>query len=184
MGIRLLPTGDMKPKGDARVVMAVARQNGFQIVPVDDDNRTLAAASVVIIEHVMMPKLIAERLESKNVRTLGDLAVMTVAMLWECITPGINDAYCQAMTAIFKLMHEHGISFLDADPGKLIAKDIELLELTKRFYRVIKRHGIESIAFLRYWTEADLLDIDYVGTKAIGEIRLKLGELGLTLRGE
>ena len=61
---------------------------------------------------------------------------------------------------------------------------IEELELGVRSYNCLKREGIQTIGDLVSKTEAELLNIPNFGKKSIDEVKEKLTERGLALRGE
>ncbi len=61
---------------------------------------------------------------------------------------------------------------------------IEELELGVRSYNCLKREGIQTVGDLVSKTEAELLNIPNFGKKSIDEVKDKLAERGLSLRGE
>ena len=61
---------------------------------------------------------------------------------------------------------------------------IEDLELGVRSYNCLKREGIQTVGDLVSKTEAELLNIPNFGKKSIDEVKEKLGERSLVLRGE
>lgn len=61
---------------------------------------------------------------------------------------------------------------------------IEELELGVRSYNCLKREGVETVGDLVNKSEAELLNIPNFGKKSIEEVRERLAERGLTLRGE
>ncbi len=61
---------------------------------------------------------------------------------------------------------------------------IEELELGVRSYNCLKREGIQTVGDLVTKTEAELLNIPNFGKKSIDEVKDKLAERGLSLRGE
>ncbi len=61
---------------------------------------------------------------------------------------------------------------------------IEDLELGVRSYNCLKREGIQTIGDLVSKTEAELLNIPNFGKKSIDEVKEKLAERDLSLRGE
>ncbi len=61
---------------------------------------------------------------------------------------------------------------------------IEELELGVRSYNCLKREGIQTVGDLVTKTEAELLNIPNFGKKSIDEVKEKLAERGLALRGE
>ena len=63
-----------------------------------------------------------------------------------------------------------------------LALPIEDLSLTVRSYNCLKREGIHTVSELVSRSEPDLMDIRNFGQKSIDEVKLKLAELGLTLK--
>ena len=61
---------------------------------------------------------------------------------------------------------------------------IEELELGVRSYNCLKREGIQTVGDLVSKTEAELLNIPNFGKKSIDEVKDKLTERGLSLRGD
>ena len=61
---------------------------------------------------------------------------------------------------------------------------IEELELGVRSYNCLKREGVETVGDLMAKSEAELLNIPNFGKKSIEEVRERLAERGLKLRGE
>ncbi|MDR0285318.1 MAG: DNA-directed RNA polymerase subunit alpha, partial [Propionibacteriaceae bacterium] len=59
---------------------------------------------------------------------------------------------------------------------------IEDLSLTVRSYNCLKREGIHTVSELVSRSEQDLMDIRNFGQKSIDEVKMKLAELGLTLK--
>jgi DNA-directed RNA polymerase subunit alpha len=53
-----------------------------------------------------------------------------------------------------------------------------------RSYNCLKREGIQTVGDLVTKTEAELLNIPNFGKKSIDEVKEKLAERGLALRGE
>src|SRR5215218_2488078 len=56
------------------------------------------------------------------------------------------------------------------------------LNLTVRSYNCLKREGIHTVSELVSRSEQDLLDIRNFGSKSIDEVKLKLHEMGLSLK--
>jgi DNA-directed RNA polymerase subunit alpha len=59
---------------------------------------------------------------------------------------------------------------------------IDDLELTVRSYNCLKREGVHTVGELVSRTESDLLDIRNFGQKSIDEVKIKLHQLGLSLK--
>jgi len=65
-----------------------------------------------------------------------------------------------------------------------MALPIEEMDFSVRSYNCLKREGIQTVGDLVQRTEQDLLDIRNFGQKSIDEVKQKLAEMGLGLRGE
>ncbi len=61
---------------------------------------------------------------------------------------------------------------------------VEELDFSVRTYNCLKRAGITSVRDLVHRTEQELMNIRNFGKKSLYEVRDKLAQLGLTLRGE
>ena len=77
---------------------------------------------------------------------------------------------------------EIGPSPQEADTIAAFAMPIEELDLTVRSYNCLKREGIHTVGELISRSEQDLLDIRNFGSKSIDEVKLKLAEMGLSLK--
>jgi len=72
----------------------------------------------------------------------------------------------------------------EADTSPELDKEIEDLDLSVRSYNCLKRAGIHSVRELLKYSEDDLLAIRNFGAKSIEEVKDKLGDMGIGLRGE
>ncbi|MDO5683490.1 MAG: DNA-directed RNA polymerase subunit alpha [Propionibacteriaceae bacterium] len=77
---------------------------------------------------------------------------------------------------------EIGPSPMDEQLAQDLALPVEDLNLTVRSYNCLKREGIHTVSELVSRSEQDLLDIRNFGSKSIDEVKLKLHEMGLTLK--
>src|ERR687892_630024 len=77
---------------------------------------------------------------------------------------------------------EIGPSPQEADTIAAYALPVEDLNLTVRSYTCLKREGIHTVSELVSRSEQDLLDIRNFGSKSIDEVKLKLHEMGLSLK--
>jgi DNA-directed RNA polymerase subunit alpha len=75
-----------------------------------------------------------------------------------------------------------GPSPVDEQLAADLALPVEDLNLTVRSYNCLKREGIHSVGELISRSEQDLLDIRNFGAKSIDEVKLKLHEMGLSLK--
>ena len=77
---------------------------------------------------------------------------------------------------------EIGPSPVDEQLAADLALPVEDLNLTVRSYNCLKREGIHTVGELVSRSEQDLLDIRNFGSKSIDEVKLKLHEMGLSLK--
>jgi DNA-directed RNA polymerase subunit alpha len=77
---------------------------------------------------------------------------------------------------------EIGPSPLDEQLAADLALPVEELKLTMRSYNCLKREGIHTVSELVSRSEQDLLDIRNFGSKSIEEVKLRLHEMGLSLK--
>ena len=77
---------------------------------------------------------------------------------------------------------EIGPSPAEADHIASFALPIDDLDLTVRSYNCLKRVGVHTVGELVARTESDLLDIRNFGQKSIDEVKIKLHQLGLSLK--
>src|SRR5215216_189272 len=75
-----------------------------------------------------------------------------------------------------------GPSPTDAALAADLALPIEEMDLTVRSYNCLKREGVHTVGELVARTESDLLDIRNFGQKSIDEVKIKLHQLGLSLK--
>ncbi len=86
----------------------------------------------------------------------------------------------QAATAL----PEDGIFTAMLDEGdSVLETPIEELDLSVRSYNCLKRQGVNTIGQLAECSEADLLNIRNFGAKSIEEVKDKLQQIGLALKG-
>ncbi|MCL1839042.1 MAG: DNA-directed RNA polymerase subunit alpha [Propionibacteriaceae bacterium] len=77
---------------------------------------------------------------------------------------------------------EIGPSSMDEQLAADLALPVEELKLTMRSYNCLKREGIHTVSELASRSEQDLLDIRNFGSKSIEEVKLRLHEMGLSLK--
>ena len=83
---------------------------------------------------------------------------------------------------VHALFAEIGPSPAEADHIASFALPIDDLDLTVRSYNCLKREGVHTVGELVARTESDLLDIRNFGQKSIDEVKIKLHQLGLSLK--
>lgn len=67
---------------------------------------------------------------------------------------------------------------------KMLEMTIEELDLSVRSYNCLKRAGINSVQELTDRSEADMMKVRNLGRKSLEEVKVKLTDLGLSLRKE
>ena len=77
---------------------------------------------------------------------------------------------------------EIGPSPAEADHIAAYGMPIDDLDLSVRSYNCLKREGVHTVGELVARSETDLLDIRNFGQKSIDEVKVKLNELGLSLK--
>ncbi|MFP5415821.1 MAG: DNA-directed RNA polymerase subunit alpha [Actinomycetes bacterium] len=77
---------------------------------------------------------------------------------------------------------EIGPSPVDEQYAADMALPVEELKLTMRSYNCLKREGIHTVSELVSRSEQDLLDIRNFGSKSIEEVKMRLHEMGLSLK--
>lgn len=77
---------------------------------------------------------------------------------------------------------ELGESPAVAEQSAVFTTPIEDLDFSVRSYNCLKRQEIHTVGELADCSESDLLDIRNFGQKSINEVKIKLAQLGLTLK--
>ena len=67
---------------------------------------------------------------------------------------------------------------------KMLEMSIEELDLSVRSYNCLKRAGINTVQELTDKTEAQMMKVRNLGRKSLEEVKVKLTDLGLSLRNE
>ncbi|GEL15508.1 DNA-directed RNA polymerase subunit alpha [Pediococcus cellicola] len=67
---------------------------------------------------------------------------------------------------------------------KMLEMSIEELDLSVRSYNCLKRAGINTVQELTDKTEAQMMKVRNLGRKSLEEVKVKLSDLGLSLRNE
>jgi DNA-directed RNA polymerase alpha subunit len=78
--------------------------------------------------------------------------------------------------------HVSAVPTVSGDPA-ILSRPVAELELSVRSRKCLQRLGINTVAELASRTEHDLLSIKNFGQTSLSEIKRRLKELGLGLRG-
>jgi DNA-directed RNA polymerase subunit alpha len=180
------------------IMLSVRRGRGY--VPADDNKRPETVLGVIPIDSIFSPVTrVSYRVSPARVGQRTDYDQLSL----DVETNGaLNPREAVAAAArllidslsIFadeeRLMGEEEpieLSLGDSLRGKRSDMDdtlIEELELGVRSYNCLKREGVETVGDLMAKSEAELLNIPNFGKKSIEEVRERLAERGLKLRGE
>jgi DNA-directed RNA polymerase subunit alpha len=91
------------------------------------------------------------------------------------------------MSLFAESIEEEQISVFSTDGGpkdQSLNVPIEQLDLSVRSYNCLKRQEIHTLQELLGYSEQDLMNIRNFGAKSIDEIKDKLAELDLALKGQ
>jgi DNA-directed RNA polymerase subunit alpha len=186
---------------NARLEMRLTVSRGRGYVSADDNKRDETVIGVIPIDSIYSPVTrVSYKVDSARVGQRTDYDKLTL----EVETNGAVDPHSAVAEAARLLIRSLSIF---ADEERLAADDdapeddvgdflrgskksdhddmlIEELELGVRSYNCLKREGVETVGDLVMKSEAELLNIPNFGKKSIEEVRERLAERGLKLRGE
>lgn len=182
----------------ARLEMLIWVRRGRGYVSSDDNKRDETILGVIPVDSIFSPVTrVSYRVEPARVGQWQNFDKLTL----EVETNGAVDPRMCLEQAATMLMDQLAIF---ADEDRIVMRDqeplylgileptsgglddvlIEELELGVRSYNCLKREGVETVADLVVRTEAELLNIPNFGKKSIEEVRERLAERDLKLRGE
>ncbi len=196
-GLHLAELGE---RGRLSMTLWVRRGRGY--VSADDNRREDAVLDVIPIDSIFSPvSRVSYKVDASRVGQRTDYDRLTL----EVETNGALDPR-ECMTKAAELLIQQLAIFADEDklrtketgdgfwPEKEEGGDggddhlddvlIEELELGVRSYNCLKREGVETVGDLVARSEAELLNIPNFGRKSIDEVRERLAERDLKLRGE
>jgi DNA-directed RNA polymerase subunit alpha len=178
----------------AKLEMSVRIETGRGYVSADRNKRSDDPLGVITVDSLFSPVARCTYLvENTRVgqRTDYDKVIL------ELETNGAIDP-ADAVARAAKIIDDHmslfeaqavgdlsGDTFADLpEEGETVLDTpIEDLDLTVRSFNCLKRQGVNTIGQLTECTEADLLNIRNFGAKSIEEVKDKLQQMGLGLKG-
>ena len=187
-----LHIASLNGKGKLEIELVVERGRGY--VPALQNKQAGAEIGRIPVDSIYSPVLkVTYKVEATRVeqRTDFDKLVLDVETK-QAIRP--RDAVASAgrtLVELFGLARELNIeaegieigpSPIDEQLAADLALPVEDLNLTVRSYNCLKREGIHTVSELVSRSEQDLLDIRNFGSKSIDEVKLKLHEMGLSLK--
>lgn len=178
---------------DAKLEMRLAVERGRGYVSAERNKKPNDPIGVIPIDSAFSPmKWVTYAVENTRVgqRTDYDKLILDVETRGS-VTP--KEAVSQAA----KIVNEHMNLFLEqaetddkslfapdeAEKEKVADQPIEVLELSVRSYNCLMRHGIRTVEKLTNSSENDLMGIRNLGAKSIQEIKDKLAQHDLLLKG-
>jgi DNA-directed RNA polymerase subunit alpha len=178
----------------AKLEMSVRIETGRGYVSADRNKRIDDPLGVITVDSLFSPVARCTYLvENTRVGQRTDYDKLTV----EVETNGAMDP-ADAVARASKIINDHmslfeaqaatdltGDTFADLpEEGETVLDTpIEDLDLTVRSFNCLKRQGVNTIGQLTECTEADLLNIRNFGAKSIEEVKDKLQQMGLGLKG-
>ena len=182
----------LNDKGKLEIELVVERGRGY--VPAVMNKASGAEIGRIPVDSIYSPVLkVTYKVEATRVeqRTDFDKLILDVETK-NSISP--RDALASAGKTLVELFGlarelnveaegiEIGPSAAEADHIAAFALPIDDLDLTVRSYNCLKREGVHTVGELVARTESDLLDIRNFGQKSIDEVKIKLHQLGLSLK--
>jgi DNA-directed RNA polymerase subunit alpha len=187
-------------RGRLSMTLWVRRGRGY--VSADDNRREDAVLDVIPIDSIFSPvSRVAYKVDPARVGQRTDYDRLTLVVE---TNGALSPEECMAQAAELLTQQlaifapEHGFREKDGGDGFWPEKErdgdgkddhlddilIEELELGVRSYNCLKREGVETVGDLVARSEAELLNIPNFGRKSIDEVRERLAERDLKLRGE
>ena len=159
----------LNEKGKLEIELTVERGRGY--VSANQNKDPNAEISRIPVDSIYSPvKKVSYSVEATRVEQRTDFDRLIVDVETKSsITP--RDALASAGKTLVELF------------GLARELMIDELDLQARSSNALKREGIHTVGELVSRSEADLLDIRNFGAKSISEIKDKLAELGLSLKG-
>jgi DNA-directed RNA polymerase subunit alpha len=182
----------LNSKGHLAIDLTVEQGRGYLSSNREDDNRTIG---VIPIDAIFSPvRRVAFEVEPTRVEqsTNYDRLVLEIETDGS-ITPG--DALASAGATLRSLVdlvatmsdEPQGLELGEIVDATVSSPDLDLpiedLDLSERPNNCLKRAQVNTVGELLTKTEDDLLNITTFGQKSLDEVKAKLDERGLTLRG-
>ena len=182
----------LNAKGKLEVELTVERGRGY--VSAAQNKAFDAEIGRIPVDSIYSPVLkVTYKVEATRVEQRTDFDRLVVDVETKpAITP--RDAVASAGRTLVELFGlarelnldaegiEIGPSPVDEQLAADLALPVEELKLTMRSYNCLKREGIHTVSELVSRSEQDLLDIRNFGSKSIDEVKLRLHEMGLSLK--
>lgn len=178
----------------AKLEMSMRIETGRGYVSADRNKRSDDPLGVITVDSLFSPILRCTYLvENTRAKERTDYDKLTL----ELETNGAVDP-ADAVARAARIINDHMMLFesqaasdlggetfaeLPEEGETILDTPIEDLDLTVRSFNCLKRQGVNTIGQLNQCTEADLLNIRNFGAKSIEEVKDKLQQMGLGLKG-
>ena len=182
----------LNDKGKLEVELVVERGRGY--VPAVQNKASGAEIGRIPVDSIYSPVLkVTYKVEATRVeqRTDFDKLILDVETKSSITARDALASAGKTLVELFGLARELNVeaegieigpSPAEADHIASFALPIDDLDLTVRSYNCLKREGVHTVGELVARTESDLLDIRNFGQKSIDEVKIKLHQLGLSLK--
>ena len=182
----------LNTKGRLSIDLTVEQGRGYVSSNREDDNRTIG---VIPIDAIFSPvRRVSFTVEPTRVEQATNYDRLVIEIDTDgSITP--SDALASAgatLTALTELVasmadEPQGLELGEVVDTTVSSPDLDLpiedLDLSERPNNCLKRAQVNTVGELLTKTEDDLLNITNFGQKSLDEVKAKLDERGLTLRG-
>jgi DNA-directed RNA polymerase subunit alpha len=182
----------LNSKGRLSIDLTVEQGRGYSSSNREDDNRTIG---VIPIDSIFSPvRRVSFTVEPTRVEQATNYDRLVIEIDTDgSITPA--DALASAgatLTALTELVASMADEPQGLELGEIVdttvsSPDLDLpiedLDLSERPNNCLKRAQVNTVGELLTKTEDDLLNITNFGQKSLDEVKAKLDERGLTLRG-
>ena len=175
-----------------RAVMTVNK--GYGYVPADENKVEGAPIGTIAVDSIYTP-VSKVNYQVEPARVGGDASYDKLTL--EITTNGTIVAD-DALSLSAKILTDHLNLFVDlsetaSESETLVAKEevktervldkiIEEMDFSVRAYNGLKRAGINTVADIVEMSEADMIKVKNLGHKSVEEVKVKLTELGLSLK--
>lgn len=187
-----LHIASLNTKGRLAVDLTIEQGRGYLTSKREDDNRTIG---VIPIDAIFSPvRRVSFTVEPTRVEQATNYDKLIIEVETDgSITPAdalaSSGATLMALTELVATMSDEpqGLELGEIVDVAVSSPDLDLpiedLDLSERPNNCLKRAQVNTVGELLTKTEDDLLNITNFGQKSLDEVKAKLDERGLTLRG-
>jgi DNA-directed RNA polymerase subunit alpha len=187
-----LPIATLNSKGSLRMKITAQRGRGY--VPADANKHEDQPIGVIPVDSIFTPvSRVTYQVENTRVGQSANYDKLTLDVWTDgSIRPE------EAISLGAKILSEHLNIFVgltdeaqnveimvekeEDQKEKVMEMTIEELDLSVRSYNCLKRAGINTVQELSNKSEEDMMKVRNLGRKSLEEVKVKLADLGLSLR--